>query len=54
MSRQMSLSSKELGEVLVHPSGYLTMLPASKGCQQPTIAFCILPDFLHPFVYALA
>ena len=50
----MGLCRKELGEILVHPSGYLTMLPASKRRQQTTIAFRILPDLLQPLADALA
>jgi hypothetical protein len=54
MSSQMCLCGKKLGEVLVHSSGYLTMLSATKRCEQTTIAFRILPNLLHPLAYALA
>jgi hypothetical protein len=42
----MGLSRKELRKILIHPVGYLTMLPGSKARQQTTIAFRILPHLL--------
>ena len=50
----MSLCRKELGEVLIHPSGYLMMLASSKRSQQAAISFRIFPDFLQSFTNILA
>ena len=44
MGCQLSFSSKELGEVLIHPLGDATMLATSQGCQQATISLGILPN----------
>ena len=54
MSREMSLRCKELREILVHPSGNLMMLPATKRRQQATIALRILPNLRQPLTHVLA
>ena len=53
MSRQMSLSNKELWEVLIHPSGYSTMLTTTKCSELSTIALGVLPDLIQPLANVL-
>ena len=53
MGREVGLSRKQLGEVLIHPMGDTTMLSASKGCQQTTITFGVLPDLCQALTHIL-
>ena len=50
----MSLSRKQLGEILIHPAGDATMLTSSKRCQLATIAFGIFPHLRQTLADVLA